>query len=197
MSILDLSKMLMYAFHYDDIKKKGFKRCDLLHTDTDSLIYEIHCNDLYKEVIRRDCKTVFDTSNYDSNNPFAMPVVNRKQLGYFSDELGGKILQKFIGIGAEMYALIVNQDDVEVEKKIAKGVSRNVLRNVITFNDFYKCMFEGQTLRCEQKSIRNKFHCIFTTRENKIALRRNDDKRWCHDDHIHTLPWGYYKLEEN
>ena len=49
MCILDLSKMLMYDFHYNYIKKKYNNRARLSFTDTDSLTYEIEAEDVYKD----------------------------------------------------------------------------------------------------------------------------------------------------
>ena len=63
MSILDVSKTLMYNFHYGYIKEKFGERTKLLFTDTDSLMYEIQTEDFYKD-ISPDVRTMFDTSNY-------------------------------------------------------------------------------------------------------------------------------------
>ena len=52
MCILDLSKKLMYEFHYDYIKQKYGYKAKLLFTDTDSLSYEIQTEDFYKDVNR-------------------------------------------------------------------------------------------------------------------------------------------------
>ena len=49
MCILDLSKMLMYNFHYNYIKKKYNNRAKLLFTNTDRLTYEIEAEDIYKD----------------------------------------------------------------------------------------------------------------------------------------------------
>ena len=50
MSMLDLSKFLMYDFHYNYIKTKYGHMAKLLFTDTDSLAYEIKTKDFYKDV---------------------------------------------------------------------------------------------------------------------------------------------------
>ena len=71
MCILDLSKMLMYDFHYNHIKKKHNNRARLLFTDTDSLTYEIEAEDVYKDFWND--KDMFDNSNYpESSHIIAM-----------------------------------------------------------------------------------------------------------------------------
>ncbi|KAL4127560.1 hypothetical protein QTP88_011727 [Uroleucon formosanum] len=66
MCVLDLSKMLMYDFYYNIIKKKYGNRVRLLYTDTDSLILEIKTNDFYQDIkINLDH---FDTSDYPKDN---------------------------------------------------------------------------------------------------------------------------------
>ncbi|CAH3194816.1 unnamed protein product, partial [Porites evermanni] len=62
-AILDLSKTLMFNFHYTYIKEKYGKKAELLFTDTDSLMYEIKTKDFYKD-INPDILTKFDTSDY-------------------------------------------------------------------------------------------------------------------------------------
>ena len=49
MCILDLSKVLMYEFHYDYIKNKYGKELRLLFTDTDSWMYENKTEGVYED----------------------------------------------------------------------------------------------------------------------------------------------------
>ena len=59
--ILDLSKWLMYDFHYGYMKKKYDSSAQLLFTDTDSLCYEIHTDNVYQDMY--DNKEYFDLSD--------------------------------------------------------------------------------------------------------------------------------------
>ena len=78
MCILDLSKTLMYDFHYNYIKKKYGEGVSLLFTDTDSLAYEIKTEDFYKD-INPDVERLFDTSNYPANHESGIKVgINKK-----------------------------------------------------------------------------------------------------------------------
>ena len=98
MHISELSKTLMFDFHYNYIKKKYGDKAKLLFTDTDSLMYEIQTEDFYED-IKGDVKDRFDTSDYPSNHPSGIPTgCNKKVLGMFKDEAGGKIINEFVGL---------------------------------------------------------------------------------------------------
>jgi len=101
MSILDLSKTLMYEFHYNYIKKKYGSKANLLFTDTDSLCYEIETEDFYKD-ISADAQEKFDTSNFSPNHPLGVPTgINKKVPG----EAGGEIITVFVGLRTKLYAI--------------------------------------------------------------------------------------------
>ena len=69
LSVLEISKTLMYDFHYDIMKKKYGEKISLLYTDTDSLFYEIHTEYFYKVILEPDLVTHFDMSDYSPNHP--------------------------------------------------------------------------------------------------------------------------------
>ena len=66
MCILELSKVLMYGFHFDYIKNKYGNSSRLLFTDTDSLMYEIKTEDIYEDFSSN--KEMFDFSNYSTKS---------------------------------------------------------------------------------------------------------------------------------
>ena len=103
MSILDIRKKLMYKFWYDYIKPDYGDRANLCYMDTGSFIIYIKTEDFYTDTAD-DVKKWFDTSNYDENDDRPLPIgMNRKVIGLFEDELGGKIKTEFVGIRPKTY----------------------------------------------------------------------------------------------
>ena len=113
--ILDLSKTLMYDFHYGYIKAKYGDKAELLFTDTDSLMYEVETEDFYKD-ISPDVQCMFDTSNFPKEHPSGIETdVNKKVIGMFKDEAGGGIITRFVGLRAKNYAFLLEGKE---EKKV-------------------------------------------------------------------------------
>ena len=102
MCILDLSKTLMYEFHYDYIKKKYGDKAKLLFTDTDSLTYEIESNDVYEDLWKE--KHLFDNSDYPKESKYHY-IENKKFIGKFKDEARGKPISELVGLKSKMYSL--------------------------------------------------------------------------------------------
>ena len=190
MSILDLSKTLMYDFHYNYIKPKYGERAKLLFTDTDSLAYEIETKDFYRDIYS-DVKSKFDTSNYPKNHPSGILTgVNKKVIGMFKDEAAGKQIAEFVGLRAKLYSYKVEES---YEEKKCKGVKKAVIKKTISFNDYKNCLFDNKPAMRKMNVIRSHLHTIFTETVNKIALSPFDDKRLIREDNIHTFAYGHYK----
>ena len=184
-AILDLSKTIMYEFHYDYTKRKyDEKSLKLLYMDTDSLVYDIKTEDFYKD-IAEDVETRFDTSGYVSGRPLPIEK-NKKVIGLMKDELGGKIMKEFISLRPKMYSYRVE----ESESKTCKGIKKCVVKKTITFKDYKRCLVEGINIHRSQMMFRSKKHKIKTLEVNKLALSREHDKRISIDG-IASLAMGH------
>ena len=193
MCILDLSKTLMYDFHYNYMKTKYGTKAKLLFTDTDSLAYEIKTEDFYKD-IAGDVAAKFDTSNFPKNHPSGIPTgINKKVVGMFKDEAGGEIIEEFVGLRAKLYSYKMLQG---YEEKKCKGVKKPVVKKTIQFEDYKRCLFTGKEQLRTMNVIRSHRHNIYTEEVNKVALSANDDKRVISKDGIHTLAHGNNSLNK-
>ena len=193
MCILDLSKTIMYEFHYNYIKSKYGDKAKLLFTDTDSLMCEIETEDFYKD-ISGDVKNRFDTSDYPENHPSGIPTgINKKVLGMFKDEAAGKTIKEFAGLRAKLYSYKMD-DGVEIKK--CKGVKKQVVESSISHEDYKTCLLTGKEQLRKQNILRSYNHEVYTEEVNKIALSAQDDKRYILSDGVHTLAWGHYKIKD-
>ena len=91
LSILKLSKMLMYQFCYDYVKSKYGQKTKICYMDTDSFIVCIKTDDIYKD-IAEDVENRFDTSDYELDRPLPK-IKNKKVIWLTKDELGRKSWQ--------------------------------------------------------------------------------------------------------
>ena len=179
MSILDLSKTLMYEFHYDYIKPKYGNNANLLFTDTDSLCYEIKTQDFYKD-ISNDVAKRFDTSNYEKSHPSGIPTgMNKKVIGMMKDEAGGRQITEFVGLRSKLYAYNIQKYEGLCGKKFCdgscdkkecigtggkkcKGVKKVVVKNEITIEDYKNCLFTKEDQERTMNAIRSRKHNIHT-----------------------------------
>jgi hypothetical protein len=194
MSILDISKTLMYDFHYNYIKPKYGNNAKLLFTDTDSLCYEITTEDFYKD-ISEDVHERFDTINIDKDHPSGIPTgINKKVIGMMKSETGSKQIEEFAGLRAKLYAYKMAED--EGEEKKCKGVKKTTIRKEITFNNYKECLFSGEKQWRGMNVFRSRLHEIYTERIVKVAQSASDDKRIICKDGIHTTAIGHKDLRQ-
>ena len=126
-TVLDLSKWLMYDFHYNCIKKNFSGK--LLFTDIDSLTYEIKSENVDKEFY--EWKDLFDFSNYSKNSTF-YDDTNKKVIAKIKDEYGGAIIDQFIGLKSKMYSIRkINGSESSTTKGVNIATEFNEFKDVL------------------------------------------------------------------
>ena len=190
-AILDLSKIVMYEFHYNYmLPKYGQERLKLCYIDTNSLVYRIKTNDFYTD-IADDIPTRFDTSGYCKDRQ--LPIgKNRKVIGLMKDELGGDIISEFAILRPKLYSF--RKIDGSEDKK-CKGIKKYIVKKTLSFDDFKNCLLanSGDVFRL-QLMFRLTKHEVHTIQVNKVALNRDYDKWISEKDGISTLARGHKSL---
>ena len=188
MCILDLSKTLMYNFHYNHIKRNYGYKAKLLFTDTDSLTYEIEAKDVYKDFFKD--KDKFDNSDYPEYSPFFYKT-NKKVIGKFNDESAGIPITEFVGLKSKMYSYM---KDNQKGGKTAKGIKKNVIKNNIMHDDYKETLFNNKQMYHKIKTIRSENHQLGSYELNKVSLSCFDDKRYIHEDGIKSYAYGHKNI---
>ena len=181
MCILDLSKMLMYDFQYNYIKKKYNNRARCL-------TYEIEAEDVYKDFWND--KDMFDNSDYPESSPYYCNV-NKKIIGKFKDEACGILITEFIGLKSEMYSYV---KDNEKGGRTAKGIKKNVIKNNIRHEDYKNTLINNEQMRHKMKTIRSQRCQLGSYEINKVSLSCFDDKCYIHDNETSSYAYGHYKI---
>ena len=186
MSILDISKILMFEIWYYYISPKYEDKAKLCYTDTDSFIIYIKTNDFFED-ISNDVERCYDTSNYDKNDKRPLPIgKNKKVPGLFKDELGGKIITEVVALRPKTYAYLM--DDGSDHKK-AKGTKKCVIKQKLMFENYKDCLFNNKTVYRSQERFKSYYHDMHTEEVNKIALSSNNDKILQTSDRITTYSY--------
>ena len=186
-SILDLSKTLMYDFHYGFIKNKYGNNAKLLFTDTDSLCYEIQTKDFYKDMYHN--KELFDLS--DMKGEFN-DNTNKKIIGKMKIEYPDNVIKEFIGLKSKMYSIKLDDDK---ESKKAKGVKTYVIKKDLKHEYYDNILKSGRNMYSKMKLIRSIKHQLYTLEMNKVSLSAYDDKRWIMKDGITSYAYGHYMIQ--
>ena len=144
LSVLELSKILMYEFWHYYVKPKYDKNAKLCYMDTDSFIVYIKADDIYKD-IAEGVETRFDTSNYELEcSSIERPLPrgkNKKVIGLMKDELGGKIMTEFVGLRAKTFSYLI--DDGSEDNK-AEGTKKCVIKRKLKFENYKHCLQAAQ-----------------------------------------------------
>ena len=185
MSILDLSKHLMYDFYYNQLQRQYGDRCQLLYTDTDSLLLEIQTKDIYEDMAKS--AGLYDTSDYPEDHPLHS-TANKKVLGKMKDEWVGRPTAEYIGLRPKMYSIL--EASGKIIKK-AKGVKKNVVKKSIRHEQYREALFSKKTFRHGMDVLLLEKHHIYGQHLNKISLSPFDSKRWIAENGVDTLAYGH------
>ena len=104
------------------------------------------------------------------------------------DELGGKIITEFVTLRPKTYSFLT--DDGKEDKK-AKGTKKCVIKKMIKFNDYMKCLLNCKIILKSQKRFISNKHDVYTEDINKKTLSNNDDKRIVSSNKITSYPYVY------
>ena len=126
-AILDLSKLALYGFHYDQMRPRYGNRILVVYKDTDSLLYQVETTDLYEDMAQ--FKHLLDLSDYPSDHVLYDPT-NKKVPLTMTDELNGQVLEECVLLRSKMYSIKY----VDGVKQSARGVQHSVKKVSITIN---------------------------------------------------------------
>ena len=106
--------------------------------DTDSFIFLIKTEDLYKD-ISDDVKKWFDMSHYEVDRPLPRGI-KKKIIALMKDELGGNIMTEFVALRPKTYSYLMNDGS---KHKRAKGTKKFIIKRKIKFKSYKKCFFKN------------------------------------------------------
>ena len=188
-AILDIRKVLMYEFWYNYINPKYGDKAKLCYMDTDSFVISIKSEDFYKDIAYH-VESWFDTSNYDKKDERLLPIgKNKKVIGLFKDELGGKIMTV---LRAKAYAYLM-EDGIEYKK--AKGTQKCIVKRELIFENYRESLFNDKIILKLQQRFKSDHHRVYTDEVNKIALSSKDDNKLYTFGRVTTYPYGTNALK--
>ena len=202
--VLDFSKLLMYKFHYDTMKVK-YPNALMMKTDTDSLLYYIHTEDLYMDFKDADIQKQIEFSNYPKSHHL-YNCDRKKMIGIFQDECVGDsfdeetglkhtymtVISKYVGLRSKSYVNQIYNTVLHTydDKKKSKGVPSKHTNKKLDYDDFKGCVDTEQNVilgvgDINQKEkhknpiymFRSRKMVMYSVEMSKVALSSKDDKR--------------------
>jgi hypothetical protein len=205
-AILELSKLCMLEFHYDVMMKRYTpETCQLIYSDTDSVIYHITTPDLYCDILEKDMKPHFDLSKYpkDFLNSKGQQVWcpdNDLVLGKMKDEYAlckktglPCFVVEFRGIKPKSYAVQYYVGVSLKEKTVCKG---NPRKSTMYFHEYDRCVHgDGTAPTRSFDTFAHPMHNMQTTHVScRQCFDQTETKRyWYGEDCISSRAWGHWR----
>ena len=174
-TILELSKLHMYTFHYD-VMLLNFNIA-LLYTDTDSLVYEVETKNFFEDCKAKGILNYFDTKN-------------DKIVGKFKDEYAGERITSFVALQSKSYSIQTSENKTCNK---CKGVKKKILQSSISHQDYLNTLFKNIEKTVDFYIFKTEKHNIKTVRLSKVALTRKDEKRQRVPGTVITRAFGFQK----
>ena len=176
----------MYQFHYDVMKPYYGDRAKLLYTDTDSLVYDIQTEDIFKDMLERN--EYYDFSNFKSDHPIFNELSEEEKKNLqekndaipckYKDELEGNVIKEFAAVKPKMYSYIMKGKDKDEQKAKAKGITEAARKKDMKHEKYVNAINKPTVEKTSFNSIQSKEHQLETKQVNKISLTSIDDKRY-------------------
>ena len=198
-TVLNLAKLLMYNFHYQEVKRRFGKvkaQVSLLFTDTDSLMYSIEQKPDQKQynpwkILSRSKEMVFH--NFPPNSKYYCEK-NIMVPGFFKSEFANKLILEFVGLNAKVYSIKFPRR--EDDKKTHKGVSKWYQQQRLQHKHYYRALFYNEMKTANTKHITSKSHKLYTIRRQKKCLSSFNDKQY-YKHRTFPIAHGHYLLKHN
>lgn len=189
MAIQEIFQSHMYEFHYGHMKQTFGDDAQLMYTDADSFIYNIHNCDIYESMKQYSQK--FDTCDFSEKTPCDIVRANSRVPGLMKDTNNGSVMTEFIGLRSKTYGIRVKGRN---PIKKAKEIKGHNLRKDINCNEFLNCLTSNCIISKRQNTIISKLQNFHTQKQTNIALSPFDAKRYAIPNSTLTLPWGHYSI---
>lgn len=186
-TILDLSKLFLYEFHYK-FKEYFNENVKLLFSDTDSLAYSCKTKNIFLDFWH--FRDMMDFSDYPKDH-FLFSEKNKKKIGCLKDEGNSKIFTHFIGLAPKLYSF----EGVDIYKNAVKGIKKSVVKKKLRHEMFVKSLHKQKTYSADVTTIRSFKHRIYTIQQRKVGLRCFDSKRYILPSGINTLSYNHFLLK--
>ena len=187
-AILDLSKIVLYKFHYNEMKPKFGDSLKVVYKDTDSLLYRIETDDLYSDM--ESFKHFLDLSDYPQNHKL-FDSTNRKVPLTMKDELNGQVMLETTCLRSKLYSIKYESGIKQSAKGVQKCVKKTLHHDL--FNDV---LSSKGNIRKNVTQIQSQRHQLLVTQINKFVMSAFDDKRFILEDGIQSFAYGHYSLEQ-
>ena len=186
-AILDLSKISLYKFHYEEMVPPYWSsQLKVVYKDTDSLLYLIETADHYNDMA--SFKHLLDLSDYPQDH-FLHDPTNKKVPVTMTDELQGKALREVVCLRSKLYSI----DYVGGLKQSAKGVQKSV-KKTLNHEVFRQCLFSQDKVVRPMTQLRSHCHQIVVNEIDKVAVSSFDGKRFLLENGVSSLSYGHYKI---